>query len=58
VVLSLHRLDAQGAPSGAALMYNLDLSAPVAADLAGGFGPAGGRMQNINAKRCANEERE
>jgi hypothetical protein len=58
VQLSLHRLDAAGAPSGAALIYNLDVTAPVAADLTGGFGPAGGAVRNISAKKCASEDRE
>ncbi len=58
VELLLHRLDANGSPTGPALTYNLDLTAPVTADLVGTFGPAGGPTQTINAKQCASEVRE
>jgi len=55
VVLTLHRLDAHGAPSGDPLVYNLDVSEPVTSDLHAQFGPAGGAMREINAKQCAGE---
>lgn len=55
VVLTLHRLDAHGAPSGDPLVYNLDVSAPVTSDLHAQFGLAGGEMHEINAKQCAGE---
>jgi hypothetical protein len=54
VELLLHRLD-NGSPTGPALTYNLDVTAPVTADLVGTFGPAGGAAQTINAKQCASE---
>jgi len=57
VVLTLHRLDAHGAPTGAALTYNLNVTAPIGAYLTGTFGPAGS-LRDINAKQCANEDRE
>lgn len=57
VVLTLHRLDAQGAPTGDALTYNLNVTAPISPDLTGTFGPPGS-LRDINAKQCANEDRE
>lgn len=57
VELLLHRLD-DGSPTGPAVTYNLDLTAPVTADLAGTFGAAGGPTQTINAKQCASEVHE
>ncbi|MFT3726417.1 MAG: hypothetical protein QM759_01130 [Terricaulis sp.] len=57
VALTLHRLDAHGAPTGEALSYNLDVTAPITTDLTGTFGQPGA-MRDINAKRCANEDRE
>lgn len=58
VVLSLRRLDAQGAPTGETLTYNLELTQASTTDLVGTFGPAGGPMQPINAKQCAFENHE
>ncbi len=58
VAMTLHRLDAQGAPTGNALSYTLDIAAPVTTNLAGHFGPARGAMHDINAKQCAYEDRE
>ena len=58
VVLTMRRLDGRGAPSGDPVTYNLDVSAPVTSDLVGHFGPAGGAAHDIDAKKCANEDRE
>ncbi len=58
VVLSLHRLGGDGAPTGDAITYNLDVSEPVADDLIGQFGAQGGDMRAITAKRCPEEDRE
>jgi len=56
VVLTVQRLDANGTPGGQPITYNLDVTAPVMADLVGQFGAAGGEMRAINAKRCDNAE--
>lgn len=58
VELAVRRLDAQGAPTGDTLTYNLDVTAPITTDLAANFGPAGGPVRAINAKQCAFEDRE
>ncbi len=58
LVVTLHRLNESGAPMGDALTYTFDVSAPVTDDLVGQFGPAGGDMRNITAKRCPEEDRE
>ena len=58
VVITVRRLDAQGAPSGDPVTYNLDITAPLAADLVGRFGLAGSAMREINAKQCPSEDRE
>ena len=58
VVMSLHRLGETGAPTGDALTYSFDVSDPVTDDLIGQFGPAGGDMRAITAKRCPEEDRE
>ena len=58
VVMSLHRLGETGAPIGDALTYTLDVSDPVTDDLIGQFGPAGGDMRAISAKRCPEEDRQ
>jgi len=61
VVITVRRLDDHGAPSGDPVTYNLNITAPIAAapaeaDLVGSFGPAGGAMHDINAKRCDSAE--
>lgn len=56
VVLTVQRLDDHGTPGGQPITYNLDVTAPVAADLVGQFGAAGGEAHAINAKRCDSAE--
>lgn len=58
VVLSMHAMDNYNRPVGEAETYNLDVSSPVTDDLNGSFGPAGGEMRTINAKRCPEEDRD
>lgn len=58
VVLSTHAVDAHNQPVGEAETYNLDVTNPITNDLTGTFGPAGGAMLNINAKRCPEEDRD
>lgn len=58
LVLRLYRLGEGGAPSGDALTYDFDVSDPVTDDLIGQFGPAGGDMRAIVAKRCPEEDRQ
>jgi hypothetical protein len=58
IALTLHRLNDSGAPSGDALAYAFDVSEPVTGDLIGAFGPDGGDMRNITAKRCPEEDRD
>jgi hypothetical protein len=57
VVLTLQRLDANGARSGEAITYNLDVAAPVTDDLVGHFARAdGAEARAINARRCPEED--
>ena len=58
VVMTLRRVGADGAPSGAALTYDFDVSDPVTDDLIGRFGQAESEMRNITAKRCPQEDRD
>lgn len=58
VVMSLRRIDAQGAPAGEPITYNLEVTQANTTDLVGTFGPAGGEMKPINAKQCAFENHE
>ncbi len=52
VVMTMHRLDAHGAPTGDPIAYTLDVSAPITEDLHAQFGTPGA-MREINAKQCA-----
>ncbi|MBI3439619.1 MAG: hypothetical protein HY054_13400 [Proteobacteria bacterium] len=56
--LTLRRAGRDGAPSGDATTYNLDVTARVTDDLSAFFGPNGATQRTINAKRCPEEDRE
>jgi hypothetical protein len=59
VELTVRRLDANGAPSGGDITYVLDVSAPVTDDLVGRFVRSdGAEAREINARRCAEEDRD
>lgn len=58
IVLTVNKSGEEGSQLGETVTYNLDVSAPVADDLKGSFGRAGGDTRSINAKRCAQEDRE
>jgi len=57
IVMSLRRLGETGAPTGEPLSYGFSVSDPVSDELIGQFGPAGGDMRAIAAKRCPEEDR-
>jgi hypothetical protein len=58
VALTLRRLNGHGEPSGDPVSYTLEVTAPPSIDLAGRFGRTSGDVHYINAKQCANEDRE
>jgi hypothetical protein len=58
VALALHRLDPQGAPTGPALDYALDVKDAIANDLIADFGREGQTFEPVNARRCELEDRE
>jgi hypothetical protein len=59
VVLTLQRLGADGARSGEAITYTLDVAAPVTDDLVGRFARTdGAEARDITARRCPEEDRD
>ena len=59
VVLTTHRLGPDGAPTGDAETYNIDVSDPVTDDLIGHFARAdGSEPRDLTAKRCPDEDRD
>jgi hypothetical protein len=59
VVLTVRRLDASGAPTAPAIVYNVDVAAPVTDDLVGRFARSdGGEARDITARRCPEEDRD
>lgn len=58
VVLNVSLIDMENEPTGETRTFYLDVSAPVTDDLTGVFGPEGGTMHEITARRCEDEDRD